>query len=122
MLVLHDGNPSVWCEYQAGVRVRIKALDKVMMRDLRKKSTRIEFVNRQRQEVLNDEKFDHLTHRAIIEEWEGIVDSSGQPVPCTDENKDRITDRMINFSAWILDEATSLAEAESDQTTAEIKN
>lgn len=122
MLILRDDNPSIWCEYRAGVRARIKPIDKTTMRALRKKATRIEFVNRQRQEVVDDGKFDRLVTRAAIEEWEGVVDSAGQAIPCSDENKDRIANRMINFSAWVIDEAMSLADAEDAQLDTDIKN
>ncbi len=122
MLILREDNPSVWREYQPGVRVKIKPLDKVSMRAFRKKATRVEFVNRQRQEVVNDEIFDHLVIRYVVEDWEGIVDPEGQAAPCTDENKDRVADKMINFSAWIMDEAMSLADAAETALEEDVKN
>jgi len=122
MLIVKEIQEGAWREYQPGVEIKIRPIDKPTMRELRKKATRVVWEGRRRDDKLDETKFDHLVFRYVIEDWKGVVDGHKQPLPCSDDNKDRVTDQMISLSQWIMEEATSLAESAEATLEEEIKN
>jgi hypothetical protein len=70
----------------------------------------------------NPELFDRLLYRHIIEDWEGFASPDGQPLPCTDEMKDIVCDRLGGFAAWAMDEANALTEQEDAASEEALKN
>jgi len=122
-----QSDEGIWTEeYDIGVRVKVLPLDKPTFRKLKKQASGRQSSRlggrRQISEVLDDEKFDHLLYRHIIKDWEGINDSGGNSLPCTDENKCKVTDRMMDFAAWILEEAFHMSSGEVIALEDERKN
>lgn len=109
-----EPDKSVWREYKKGVRVKMFAIEKKHMRSFRKEAMT--------RDGINEEKLDQLIYRHIVDEWEGFVDPSGTALPATEKLVDAITSKMINFSAWLLNEATDLTETAQLQMEKELKN
>ena len=114
---------AVWCEYDRDVRAKLKPIDKITMRRLRQEAALPARRSRQGQaEEIDETLFDHLVYRYVIEEWEGICDQDGRPLPCTGENIDIITDHIGSFAGWALEEAMALAEDYEDRLQDKLKN
>lgn len=110
-----DFDKGEWVEYEEGVEFQLRPLDKKAFRKMRKTATPNKPVrgSRRKQTVadtIDDEAFDHALFDYIILGWKGVVDKRGKDLPCTPENKAKVTDRMINLASWLIDEASFLAE------------
>lgn len=115
-----EENESVWRDYEHDVRVKIRPLSKTDMRQFRKKSA-IRKGFRGAGEV-NEAEMDKLIFRHIIDDWKGIVTPAGKPVPCNEEMIDAVTGKLINFSAWVLEEAITMSETSQTALENELKN
>ena len=116
----------VWCEYQPGVRVKIAPLDKPGFRAIRSAAMRKDLVIEKGRRIVeekpDEELMDHLLFRRVIVDWEGIVDADNNPIPCTDEMKDVLTDTLLGFASWVLEEAMALAERRLEALDGAVKN
>ena len=108
---------SVWRTYQPGVRVRIRPITRVRMRELRRRAAAI----RKRTGETLDAVLDRLIYRHIVDDWEGFVDPGGRPLPPTDDIVDRVTTRFNDFADWLADEALALAETLAAERAAALK-
>lgn len=116
----------VWCEYAPGVRAKIRPLTRSTYRRLQSEATTRETVTERGKRAVTErirpELFDLLLYRHIIEDWEGFASPDGQPLPCSDEMKDIVCDRLGAFASWTMDEANALAEQEDAASEDGLKN
>lgn len=121
-----DINTGVWREYRPGVRAKIRPLTRSVFRRLQQEAATKETVTERGRravtQTVDPERFDRLLYRHIIEDWEGFASPDGQPLPCTDEMKDIVCDRLGAFAAWAMEEAGLLAEQEDEVREEALKN
>lgn len=105
-----------------GFKVSLSFLSRETLVNIRKKSTKTTFKNRQPQEELNDELFLQLYVQAAIKGWKGFklsyleqlapVDLTGQDLDdeleYTEENALFLMKNSANFDAWISEQVTEL--------------
>jgi len=116
----------VWSQYQGDVGGKIRPLDKKILRELRKKATvtdrRTGFRNAGVVEKVDPDLLEDLIICHVFEDWAGVVDTEGRPIPCTDEMKLDVADKFIDFTNWAIDEARNVAEHYEERKAAALKN
>jgi len=121
-----DAAAGVWCEYEPGVRVKIRPLTRSLFRNLQREATTRETVvergRRAVQEKVDQDALDRLLYSRLIEDWEGVVDPEGAALPCTDEMKNMVCDCLGGLAAWVIEEAGSLAEGRDAARREALKN
>ncbi len=117
-----DRNEGVWRDYAPGVRAKIRpALSKAEFRKLRKKAEKSNKGFRKSQGV-DEDYFDALFYQKLVEDWEGVVDTKGNPIPCNDEMIAKVCDAFTGFAVWIVEESEDIAEQHNQEKEEEIKN
>lgn len=110
-----------------GFKISLSFLSRETLVNIRKKSTKTSFKNRQAQEELNDELFLQLYVQAAIKGWKGFklsyleqlapVDLSGQDLDdeleFTEENALFLMKNSSNFDAWVSEQVTELGNFQS---------
>jgi len=117
----------VWCEYMGGVKVKVRPMSRSTFRRLRKEATTKEARMDERgrrveEERVDEERLDRELYRYMIEDWSGIVDGDGEPVPCTPEMVDAVCDRLPNFAAWVAEEANGMELKAMEKKDTALKN
>ncbi|HOR32195.1 MAG TPA: hypothetical protein PK311_05825 [Syntrophales bacterium] len=116
-----------WGTYQAGVRLKIRKLTGEALRELRRPyvRTEMELDPRSRRmvpaEKVDAEKLDDALADYLIEDFEGIGDEEGLPLPVDLESKRRIMNQPA-LAEWVLAFAQSLEVAQAERQRDEIKN
>jgi|GEM_PF-1729617 len=116
-----------WCDWVRGVRVKIRTLSRSKFRAFQKESSfkdyRFDEAGRRViDERIDQEKLDRLIYDHLIEDWEGIVDSEGKPLPCTAETKVLVTDAISSFANWVVAQSNDLEQQEAERLEAQEKN
>ena len=95
-------------------------------RNIRKQTLKkkVEYKNGQRFqiEVIDEDLENQLLWDFCIIGWENFFDASGNPIPCTKENKILLMGKSIKFSRFVLDCLNKIAEIETEQSEVERKN
>lgn len=116
-----------WGTYQAGVRLKIRKLTGEALRELRRPyvRTEMELDPRSRRmvpaEKVDAEKLDDALADYLIEDFEGIGDEEGLPLPVDLESKRRIMNQPA-LAEWIMAFANSLEMAQAERHQDELKN
>lgn len=115
-----------WGTFQAGVRMKIRKLTGEVMRELRKPYVRaeMELDSRSRRMVpveKLDEGLDDALADYLIEDFEGLGDEAGQPLPVDLESKKRIMNQPA-LADWVMAFAHSLEVAQAARQQDERKN
>ena len=116
-----------WGTYQAGVRLKIRKLTGEALRELRRPyvRTEMELDPRSRRmapvEKVDAEKLDDALADYLIEDFEGIGDEEGRPLPVDPESKRRIMNQPA-LAEWIMAFANSLEMAQAERHQDELKN
>jgi hypothetical protein len=109
-------------QYTAGVDFWVRPLTRSKLRELRKQCVIVTMepnpVTRVMEPVerLDEAKFEDALCEYLLEKWEGIGDTDGNPLPVTLENKKRILDQTDLYD-FVWSKARSL-----DMTGSERKN
>ncbi|HDM78814.1 MAG TPA: hypothetical protein ENG51_20485 [Deltaproteobacteria bacterium] len=115
-------NEGVWCEYEEGARFRIRPLTPKKYRELRNRCTSHQWKRGQLVEKVDEDKLNEMVNDWIIADWEGIVDATGKPIPCTKENKQVLLDNFTEIAAFVNDMALKVAEQAAKSREEEKKN
>lgn len=113
-----------------GFKVKLSFLSRETLVNIRKKSTKTTFKNRQPTEELNDELFLQLYVQNAVKGWTGFklsyleqlapVDLDGQDLDSeleySDENALFLMKNSANFDAWISEQVTELGNFQSNNT------
>lgn len=101
--------------------LNMEALDNIRAKTVKR---RAEYVNGQRHEVFETDESMRadLTWAYVIQDWEGIEDENGQPIPCTDENKAALMRGSLVFSRIVSDFLARLDADMQAKAEAERKN
>lgn len=101
--------------------LNMEALDNIRAKTVKR---RAEYVNGQRHEVFETDESMRadLTWAYVIQDWEGIEDENGQPIPCTDENKAALMRGSLLFSRLVSDFLARLDADMQAKAEAERKN
>lgn len=105
-----------------GFKVQVSFLSRETLQNIRKKSTKTTFKNRQAQEELNDELFLELYVKAAVKGWTGLkfsyleqlapVDLSDQDaddeLEYTEDNALYLMKSSVNFDAFVSEQVTDL--------------
>ncbi len=110
----------IWREYEPGINVKIRPIDKDKYRELKKLSKRM--ARRPGEKLTAEQILDRLLFRHMVEDWDGIVDTQGKPIKRTDEMVDKIMSRMVQLANWVADESAALAENVAIARSGELKN
>jgi hypothetical protein len=107
--------------------ITLRALNMEALDAIRAKTTkrRVEYVHGRRHEVVEpDESIMRadLTWAYVIQDWEGIEDENGQPIPCTDENKAALMRGSLVFFRIVSDFLEQLDADMQAKVEAERKN
>lgn len=123
---LEDLNPGVLFDMEGGGKVRLRVCAGDDFRNIRKQTLKkkVEYKNGQRHsyEEIDEDLENKLLWDFCIIDWENFFDGSGNPIPCTKENKVLLMGKSIKFSRFVLDSLNKLAEINSEQAEAESKN
>lgn len=125
--------PGVWANFGGNIWAKLRPLDKDTLEELTKKATSIKrrYVGHRAVEdnVVNDGLLQELIMQHIFEDWAGVVDPQGKPVPCSREAVAILTKHRSSFTLWGSQEADAIADdyeirlAESEKLfEKEIKN
>lgn len=106
-----------WVEYEEGVKLKVRPLYASTTRKIRSKCVSVKNTRRGREEILNDDKFEEEMADYLLEDWEGVVDESGNELECTRENKIALLD-IQDVASFVFNTARE-AELNAD---AEVKN
>jgi hypothetical protein len=116
----------IWTHYKGAVWVKIRPLDKSILRELKKQATIRERQGGYRKtgyiEKVDPDLLEDLTICWVFEDWKGVVDLSKKPIPCTDEMKLDSSGKFPDFSNWGIDEAVDIADHYEERKATEIKN
>ena len=116
-----------WGTFQEGVRLKIRRLTGDVMRELRRPFVRSEMeldVRTRRMipvEKVDIEKLDDALADYLIQDFEGIGDEEGRPLPVDPESKRRIMNQPA-LAEWIMAFANSLEMAQAERHQDELKN
>lgn len=86
----------------------IRPLTNKFSKKARKQCVTIKKTRKGDEEILDEEKFDQVLVSHVVEDWKGIVDSNGNQVKCTFENKEKIFEMLTSLKLWALREANAL--------------
>lgn len=117
----------IWGEYCEGVRLKIRKLTRESLRFLKKKHCKItmELDPRTRRmmptEKIDDDAYEDAITDYLVEDFEGIGDADGNPLPLNLESKMLIMDKL-SLREWIWSFAQTIEVAEAEKKEAEIKN
>ena len=92
--------------------------------------TRTMFVNAQRKHTTMKrgvERTDmiaanHTLFIACVQEWDGLADVNGQPLPCDTETKEKIAEQYMAFASATVDAALRAQQIEDDGKAVERGN
>jgi hypothetical protein len=116
-----------WGAFQDGVRLRVRKLTGEVLRELRRPFVRIEMDLDPRSrrmvpvEKADAEKLDEALADYLIQDFEGIGDEEGRPLPVDLESKKRIMNQPA-LAEWVMAFAHSLEVAQAERQRDEIKN
>ncbi len=123
---LNDLNPGASFDMEGGGKVRLRVCAGEDFRNIRKQTLKkkVEYKNAQRHsyEDIDEDLENKLLWDFCIVGWENFFDASGNPIPCTKENKVLLMGRSIKFSRFVLDSLNKLAEMNIEQAEVESKN
>jgi len=109
-----DGNnlpTGVWGEFSDGVKIKVRRLTAEVIRELRRPHVTTSMVPHEgrmvQSEKLDPEKYDEAIMDYLIEDFEGIGDENGNPLPKTLESKKRILNE-ISIKDWVWAFAQSI--------------
>lgn len=66
--------------------------------------------------------FNELLWDFCIVDWEGILDSNKNKIPCTRENKKLLMGKSVKFAQWVVSCLDILRESNKEKEEEEIKN
>lgn len=113
-----DALGSKWREYADGVRVLIRPLTRSEFRRIRAAAVKAA----DRLKTDRDAELDRRLYEHMVAGWEGIVDTSGAPIPVTPENVRLVCDRAIDLATWITQQAESMGSGREAAEEDEAKN
>lgn len=125
---LSDLNPPTWFDHPEDNEARIclrvaagKDFDKIRSATTKRVP---EYRRGQRFEVekVDEELRSEMTWQHCLVDWEGIVDSEGESIECTPENKVLLMQGSPRFAAWVSDCLEILNQAHAEKTESAEKN
>jgi len=119
-------NPGVTFDFEGSGKMTFRVCAGDDFRNIRKQTLKkkVEYKNGQRFqiEVIDEDLENQLLWDFCIIGWENFFDASGNPIPCTKENKILLMGKSIKFSRFVLDCLNKIAEIETEQSEVERKN
>ena len=118
-----DVSESIWKEYDNDVSIKIRPLTPEYVRESRKKYTKKSTVQRGLTvDNVNEDKWDAALTDHMVDDWKGIVDKEGNPVPCELIAKKKLLDKFPDLANWIFKTARELAEELATVKGEQLKN
>lgn len=119
-----------WFEMEGGGRVQLRTLSVQEFRDIQKKTVKVKDIYRKvegtparfEKTEIDQDLQNELYWDAAIVGWENLMDRTGEPIPCTRENKVLLMTKSKTFLEFVVDSLRQLSEDEADQKEAEEKN
>lgn len=117
----------VWGQFAEGVKIKVRKLTAEALRELRKPLVKItmelESVSRRMvpAEKVDTDKYDEVITDYLIEDFQGIGDEEGNPLPVTLESKKQIMN-YLPLKDWIWAFAQTLEMADVKKLEEEGKN
>lgn len=119
-----------WFAHEDNWKVCLRLCSMERMKEIRKATTkkRIDFKKvdgtpaRFEYDDVDDDKASLMLWDYCITNWEGIVDSKGNDLPCTAENKFALMHKLRVFQSFVTDGIAKLNAAEEERQEALEKN
>jgi hypothetical protein len=115
-----------WKEFMPGLEICIRPIFRSTYHRLRDEATVEEVVIENGKEVkktkLDPKLLETLNARQAVGDWKGVVDKKKKPLPCTDEIKDIVFDRMPGLAVWAVAEANGAGICVVKEKEARAKN
>lgn len=125
-------NPGVWFEWEGDAKVQLRVCDTEKMSEIRKSTVKVvkevvfhpttRVAQKVEDEKVDEENYSKLLWDYCIVDWKNISDASGNPIPCTTENKMKLMTKSFKFSKFIGDSISKLIEKEAQESETRLKN
>jgi hypothetical protein len=130
MTVFELDESGKWFDVDGGGRIQVRSMtfekNKEIAKATRKKRVDFKKVDgtpaRFESEEVNEDLANRLFWDFVIVAWENFLDSKGNEIPCTTDNKLLLISKSTKFVATVRDCLEQLAADDAEQAKAEEKN
>ena len=125
-----EEKPGAWFELEGGGRVQLRSISADDWKVIRKQTVKREVdfkridgkAERFEFEKVNDDLQNELFWDHVIQSWENFIDSKGEKIPCTKENKILLMSRSAKFVKFVSECLKQMADDDAAQAEALEKN